>query len=129
MVLRIHGMDEVGVRFPIGPQFRKERPDVHREVPSPILGGPTKSVSIRAIMENQEIISNDQKVYSFEDGNFSFWEGEVDGNIVVIRVREDDKASMRWVEKGLPRGITIHPASIDHIRQWQDGHPEYKPNN
>ncbi len=29
MVLRIHGMDEVGVRFPAGP--RVLRPDEHRE--------------------------------------------------------------------------------------------------
>ena len=29
MVLRIHGMDEVGVRFPLGPRIL--RPEGHRE--------------------------------------------------------------------------------------------------
>ena len=65
--------------------------------------------------------------FFFKDGQFSFWEGKVDGKAVVIRIREDDSPVMQWIfEEGLPRGIPIHPASGDHIKQWIEDHPEYE---
>lgn len=66
-------------------------------------------------------------LYSFKDGQFSFWEGEVDGKSVVIRVREDGSLVIQWIfEEGLPRGIAIHPADSKHIKQWLEAHPEYE---
>jgi hypothetical protein len=65
--------------------------------------------------------------YFFKDGQFSFWEGEIDGKTVVIRVREDDSPVMRWIfEEELPRGVGIHPATGEHIKQWLADHPEYE---
>lgn len=65
--------------------------------------------------------------YFFKDGQFSFWEGEVHGKAVVIRVREDGSPVMQWIfEEGLPRGIAIHPADSKHVKQWLEAHPEYE---
>lgn len=64
------------------------------------------------------------KLYSFSDGRFSFWEGGNGDEVVVIRVWEGESPSARWVEKGLPLGMTIHPASEEHIRQWLESHKE-----
>lgn len=63
--------------------------------------------------------------YSFEDGRFNFWEGEVNGKTVVIRVREGDSPVMQWI-KELPLGVPIYPADGEHIKQWLESHPEYK---
>lgn len=64
--------------------------------------------------------------YFFTDGQFSFWEGEVEGKTVVIRVGKDDSPVMRWIfEERLPRGVTIRPADGKHIKQWLEDHPEY----
>lgn len=63
----------------------------------------------------------------FKDGRFSFWEGEVDGKTVVIRVSEDGSPVMQWIfEEGLPGGIEINPADGEHIQQWLEAHPEYE---
>jgi hypothetical protein len=64
--------------------------------------------------------------YFFKDGKFNFWEGEVDGKVVVIRVREDDSAVMQWVEQGLPLKIGIRPARGENIGKWLTDHPEYE---
>jgi hypothetical protein len=69
---------------------------------------------------------NDLTMFIFKDGRFSFWEGEVNGNIVVLRVREDESPVMLWIEKELPLGIPIRPASGERIQQWIDSNPEYK---
>jgi len=68
----------------------------------------------------------DPMTFFFKDGQFSFWEGEVDGKAVVILVREDDSPVMQWIEKGLPLGTPIHPAGGEHIKQWLGGHLEYE---
>ncbi len=65
--------------------------------------------------------------YSFKDGQFSFWEGEVNGKAVVIRVREDGSPVMQWIfEEGLPGGIAIRPADGERVKQWLAAHPEHK---
>lgn len=69
----------------------------------------------------------DPMMYFFKDGQFSFWEGEVNGKAVVIRVREDGSPVMQWIfEEELPRGIAIHPADGEHVKQWLEAHPEYE---
>ncbi len=69
----------------------------------------------------------DPMTFFFKDGQFSFWEGEVNGKAVVIRVREDGSPLMQWIfEEGLPGGISIHPAGGRHVKQWLEAHPEYK---
>lgn len=66
-------------------------------------------------------------VFSFSDGRFSLWEGEVGGKPVVIRVSENSSPVIQWIFKeGLPGGIDIHPASGDHIQEWIKTHPEYE---
>ena len=70
----------------------------------------------------------DPMTFFFKDGQFSFWEGEIDGKAVVIRIKKDDSPVMQWIEKGLPLGIPIHPASGDHIKKWIEDHPEYELN-
>lgn len=65
--------------------------------------------------------------YFFKDGQFNFWEGEVNEKTVVIRVQKDDSPVMQWIfEEELPGGIPIHPASGEHIKQWLEDHPEYE---
>jgi hypothetical protein len=64
--------------------------------------------------------------FSFKDGQFGFWEGEVDGKAVVIRVQKDDSPVMQWIGSGLPLGIPIHLASGEHIQQWLKSHPEFQ---
>lgn len=67
------------------------------------------------------------KTYSFKDGQFSFWEGEVDGKVVVIRVPEDGSPVLQWIfEEGLPGKIPISPADDDQVKQWLIAHPEYE---
>lgn len=77
----------------------------------------------------REKFEEEPKIYSFKDGRFSFWEGNINENaVMVIRVREDNKPSKRWVEKGLPPGIPLRPAPEEHIQRWLDSHPDYKIN-
>ncbi len=65
--------------------------------------------------------------YPFKDGKFSFWEGEVDGKTVVIRVPEDGSPVLQWIfEEGLPGGVQIRHAHGDHVIKWFETHPEYK---
>ena len=65
--------------------------------------------------------------YLFKDGQFSFWEGEVNGKTTVIRVREDGSPVLRWIfEEGLPGGIEIRPATGEHVARWLADNPEYE---
>lgn len=65
--------------------------------------------------------------YLFNDGRFNFWEGEVNGKVVVIRVPEDGSPVMQWIfDEGLPGGVAIRPADGEHIKQWLENHPIYK---
>lgn len=69
----------------------------------------------------------DPTTYSFKDGQFSFWEGEINGKAVVIRVGKDGSPVLQWIfEEGLPGKIAIHPADGEHIKQWLETHPEYE---
>ena len=65
-------------------------------------------------------------VYSFVDGRFIFWEGELNRKTIVMRLREDESPVMRWVEQKLSVPVNIRPASGDNIGRWFLNNPEYK---
>lgn len=64
--------------------------------------------------------------YFFKDGEFSFWEADVNGKAVIIRIQKDESPVMQWIEQGLPPGTPIRPANGEHIQQWLKDHPEYE---
>jgi hypothetical protein len=62
--------------------------------------------------------------FSFADGVYTFWEGTVDGDAVVIRVPKNGSPVMQWIEMGLQLGTPIRQAQGNTILQWIAEHPE-----
>lgn len=62
--------------------------------------------------------------FSFAGGTYTFWEGIVEGNPVVIRVPKNGSPVMQWIDMGLPLGVPLRPAQGDTLLKWIASHPE-----
>ena len=75
--------------------------------------------------ENSLKLEKNPEIYTFEDGEFSFWEAQINSKRVVFRVKRGDNAANRALEKGVPAGSSVYPASEAGIQEWLSGHPKY----